>query len=262
MEPSHLFAEGRLADALAAQTELVKKTPLDVDARGLLADFLCLSGELERADLQLAALEKQVPEAAPAIALRRQLVRAEVWRQESITAGRVPDFLGAPGEALSLHLKGLVELREGREGEAAALLAQAEELRPKPTWKHAGQPVSDVRDADDTTAGFLEVLTSTGKLLWVPLERILTLEPHAPERARDLLWRRASLSVEDGPEGEVFLAAIYAPTPADEAARLGRATDWTETEPIRGTGQRTFLVGDEAVPLLELGTLEREVSAP
>lgn len=262
MESSVHFAEGRLADALAAQTEHVKKTPLDVDGRGLLADLLCFAGDLERADLQLAALEKQVPEAAPTIALRRQLVRAEVWRQESITAGRVPDFLGAPSEGLSLHLKALVELREGREGEAADLLAQAEELRPKLAWKHAGQSVSDVRDADDTTAGFLEVLTSTGKLLWVPLERILNLEPHAPERARDLLWRRASLRIEDGPEGEVFLATIYAPTPKGEAARLGRATDWTESDPIRGTGQRTLLVGDEAIPMLELGTLEREVSAP
>ena len=60
----------------------------------------------------------------------------------------------------------------------------------------------------------------------------------------------------------MFLATIYAPPPKGEAARLGRATDWTESDPIRGTGQRTLLVGDEAIPMLELGTLEREVSAP
>jgi type VI secretion system protein ImpE len=42
-----------------------------------------------------------------------------------------------------------------------------------------------------------------------------------------------------------------------DAARLARSTDWTggDGAPVRGVGQRTFLVGAEARPILELRTI-------
>jgi protein involved in temperature-dependent protein secretion len=38
---------------------------------------------------------------------------------------------------------------------------------------------------------------------------------------------------------------------------LGRSTDWRggDGSPVRGIGQRTLLVDDDARPLLEIGTL-------
>ena len=39
--------------------------------------------------------------------------------------------------------------------------------------------------------------------------------------------------------------------------KLGRETEWTQGEgPVRGIGLRLLLVGEEAVPLTELGALE------
>jgi type VI secretion system protein ImpE len=65
--------------------------------------------------------------------------------------------------------------------------------------------------------------------------------------------------VRGGPDGEVFLPALYAGAhaEADDRLRLGRATDWRAApgEPVRGVGQRTFLVGDEARAILELNEL-------
>ena len=64
--------------------------------------------------------------------------------------------------------------------------------------------------------------------------------------------------VRDGPEGEVFVPATYVPPEgALEAAMLGRVTDWVggEGAPVRGIGQRTYLVGEESVPVMELGNL-------
>jgi type VI secretion system protein ImpE len=116
-------------------------------------------------------------------------------------------------------------------------------------------PFEDFRDGDDLSAGLFEVLTSTGKYFWIPAERVTRIELHPVERARDLLWRRATMEVADGPEGEIFLPAIYAPTPEDPAARMGRLTSWSEEQPVRGSGLRTYLVGEEAATLLELTEL-------
>ncbi len=66
------------------------------------------------------------------------------------------------------------------------------------------------------------------------------------------------MEVRDGPEGEVFLPAIYAPAPEDAEARLGRRTGWSDDEPVRGTGLRTFLVGEDPCPLMDIGVITFE----
>ena len=119
-------------------------------------------------------------------------------------------------------------------------------------------PFEDFRDASDITSGVLEVLTTTGKYFWVPIARVTEMVFHKPMRPRDLIWRRASLAVAAGPDGDVYIPVTYA---SDDPAlgaeyRLGRATGWTEGDgPVAGFGQREFLVGDEAVPIMELGAL-------
>ena len=64
----------------------------------------------------------------------------------------------------------------------------------------------------------------------------------------------------DGPEGDVFLPALYPGTHehADDAVKLGRATDWKDGDagPVLGVGLRTFLAGDDPITLLEWRELE------
>ena len=71
------------------------------------------------------------------------------------------------------------------------------------------------------------------------------------------------MSVANGPDGEVYLPAIYvADDPLTEALRLGRETDWRETEgaPVRGVGQRLLIIGEDAVPMMDLGTFRFDVA--
>ena len=260
MNAQALFQAGRLADAIEAMNAEVRSSPADPDKRGFLADLLCIAGNFERADTQLDAITKVLPGAVAAIALTRQLVRAEQWRQQCFVEGRVPEFLGPPDERLQLHLRAMLLLREGDESGAAQLTRSAEELREHPRGTHAGQAFDEFRDCDDLCASFFEVLTSTGKYFWIPMERVKRLEPKPIERARDLLWQRARMEVDGGPDGEVFLPGIYAPTPTDATEQLGRVTEWTDAEPIRGRGQRTFLVGEEPLTLRELGDLVFEAA--
>jgi type VI secretion system protein ImpE len=151
-------------------------------------------------------------------------------------------------------------LREGKSTAAASLLAQAEEERPKVSGACDGQAFEDWRDLDDLTAPVFEVLTSTGKYFWIPVESVDFIEFHPPERPHDLLWRRAHMVVAGGPDGEVYLPSLYPMTfeSPDDQLRLGRGTDWRggDGEPVRGVGQRMYLVGDDPRSILELKTIE------
>jgi type VI secretion system protein ImpE len=101
-----------------------------------------------------------------------------------------------------------------------------------------------------------EVLTSTGKYYWIPLDSVVSIQLHPVKRPRDLLWRQTQMTVLGGPDGEVYLPCLYAGSHlhADERLRLGRQTDWTggDGEPVRGMGLKTFLVGDESKTILEI----------
>jgi type VI secretion system protein ImpE len=256
MNARECYQCGDLAGAVAAATDEVKRHPTQTSPRGLLAELLCFAGELERADKQLDAIGHQDPQAMLGISLLRQLVRAELSRQEFYLQGRLPEFLGPPPAHVRLALEASICVREGKPGEAAAKLGKAEQLRPHLQGTDGDKPFDDFRDVDDLTSTFLEVFTSTGKYYWIPNERVERIEFHAPERPRDLLWRRAHMIVIEGPDGEVFVPTLYYGSHADKDDRikLGRMTDWRggEGEPVRGFGQRLFLVGEEARSILEI----------
>jgi type VI secretion system protein ImpE len=249
------YQAGQLKEAIAAMNAEVKQHPADTTRRGFLCELLCFTGDLDRADLQLEIMTNQEPETLMTLSLFRQLVRAEKARQQFYTEGRLPEFLDEPSPGLKLRLEASIRMREGQPTEAARLLEQAEGQRPQPTGVCNDQPFADLRDLDDLTAAFFEVLTSTGKYYWIPMERVELIEFRPPARPRDLVWQRAHMIVRGGPDGEVYLPTLYAGThtEADDPLRLGRATDWRggQGEPVRGIGQRTFLVGEDSRSILE-----------
>lgn len=254
------FEAGRLSEAITAAGQEVKATPLDVDSRGFLCELLCFAGELERADSQLDSIGRLAPESMLGVAMFRQLVRGEQARTQFYSEGRAPEFLGEPTTTIRRQLEASVALREGRLEEIADLLSAAEKERPPLSGICDEVAFNDFRDMSDLTAGFFEVLTSNGKYYWVSAESVELVEFHPPERPRDLIWRRAHMVVRDGPDGEVFIPAIYAVRDGDveDSARLGRSTDWnqlTDGGPVEGLGLRTFLVGDTDRTIMELGEI-------
>jgi type VI secretion system protein ImpE len=256
LNAKELLEAGKLSEAIQAMNEEVKRNPTDLQRRGFLAELLCASGRLERADAQLEVVVQQDAKAALTVALMRQLIRAETARRDFYASGRLPEFLDVPASNLQLYVEASIHAREKRPGDAARLLEQAEEQRPRVKGTCNGKPFSDLRDLDDLTAGVFEVLTSTGKFYWIPVERVRSIEFRKPERLRDLIWRRALMSVASGPDGEVFLPATYCPdgTDGDERALLGRVTDWRggDGAPMRGIGQVCFLIDEESVPIMQM----------
>jgi type VI secretion system protein ImpE len=264
-EAGTLFRAGKLTPAIEAAGRAVRNAPTDTSARMLLAELLLFDGNLERADVILAAAGQIEPEAAVVVAEFRQLLRAETARRQLHRDGRVPAFLGAPTETLAAQLAALVALRDRSPAEATAHAEEAERIRPRVPGAANDAAFNDFRDADDLCAGYFEVLTTTGKYMWIPTEQVETVAFHPPMRPRDLCWRRASMSVRRGPDGDVYLPAIYCndtPARADEL-RLGRSTDWDkpDTGPVCGIGQRMFLAGDEPLSIMELTTLRFDAAA-
>lgn len=256
MTSNELFQAGRLQDAIDAALAEVKKNPSDTDRRGFLAELFCLAGEWERADKQIDTIGHQDPQAIVGLSLIRQLIRAEISRTECFLQGRPPEILAEPTDTVKKSLEALAAIRSGDAAQAASLLTEVEEQRPKVHGKCDNSPFSDFRDLDDALAGVFEVLTSTGKYYWIPVESVQSIVFKPPKRPRDLIWRQAEMSVEDGPSGDVYLPAVYFGTAsqADEQLKLGRGTDWSggNGEPMRGLGQRMFLAGEDAVSIMQL----------
>lgn len=255
-----LLREGKLGPAIDAAAAGVRKRPADFAARVLLAELLLLAGNLERADMILDAAAGLDPGGAVVAAEFRQLLRADMARRQLRRDGRVPEFLGEPTPACRALLAGHVALRAGDAPGAARAAAEAEAARPRAPGEADDGVFDDFRDGDDLLAGVFEVLTTTGKYFWVPTERVEAVELHPPRRARDLAWRRASMTVRDGPDGDVYLPALYGPegeAPGD-ALRLGRETDWRVlVEPageapglVQGVGQRVFLAGERPLGIM------------
>ena len=177
----------------------------------------------------------------------RQLIRADMARRQLFRDGRVPEFSSDPTEAQRLQLAALVALRANELAEAAKQAAAAEAARPRAPGFHNDTAFDDLRDADDLLAGNFEVLTTTGKYFWIPTERVLSAEFHPPKRPRDLIWRRASMSVAEGPDGDVYIPAIYAggraadrpaaPGPGNRLDRTGRRAG-ARRRPARVPGGR------------------------
>jgi type VI secretion system protein ImpE len=260
LQAADLFRAGKLAEAVTAATAAVKRTPTDLGSRVLLAELLVFSGNLERADVILDAASEIDPSAMMVVSEFRQLLRAETARRQLYRDGRVPEFLGEPEPVERAALAAFVALRAGDIAGAKEMAAEAESLRPAASGISGGVAFDDFRDADDMLPGFIETLTTTGKYYWIPVSRIESMEFHPPKRPRDLVWRRCSMSVSDGPDGDVYIPATYfaeADT-TDDAHRLGRITSWTDEAagPVRGNGQRVFLVGEEDAGIMDLTTIE------
>jgi type VI secretion system protein ImpE len=259
-----LFREGRLADALAAANAAVRKAPTDIGSRVLLAELLLFAGNVDRVDTVLDACADLDPTSAIVVAEFRQLLRGETARRQLFSEGRVPEFLGEPTAAQRLALSALVALRDGDAAGAGKLAAEAEEARVHPSGKTADGPFDDMRDGDDMLACCFEAITTTGKYFWLPPARIVDLQLHPLKRPRDLFWRRATVQVADGPDGDVYLPTIYPPIDKgagdlSDALRLGRATDWLqigENGPTRGIGAVTLVVGEGSKTWLEMDSIQ------
>ncbi len=255
---SAMLAEGRLADAMADATARVRSAPGDAGARGTLAELLCLSGAFDRAETQLATLAEQTVDRPVAIARMRHLVRAAVAREAWFRDAAVPALIAEPSPAQRAALALALAVRGGDPVVVAEALDQAETMRPHQGGTVDGVGFDDMRDVDDGSAWFFEILTHDGNYMWADLATIETITFTAPKRPIDLLWREARLALHDGRVADIVVPAQYVDAGASERHRLALETDWREGpgESFFGVGQRVLLLGEDAKPILEVNEIQ------
>jgi type VI secretion system protein ImpE len=258
-----LFKKGRLSDAILSATDNVKSNQSDIVLRSRLVEYLCLSSQFDRADRQLEAIASLDPKTTIRVMELRQLIRASQARGEMWTSGRLPEFTTTPPEHIDCRLRALVCFREGNHAEGADLLLKAEECRPSLSGQMGDTKFDEFRDLDDFYGGVLEVMTSTGKYFWVPMEHIIEANFTSPTRPIDAAWCEVDLTLREGPSGVVYVPAIYPQINGNsnsEALIVGRETEWIESSSgiIRGQGLRSFIIGEQSLSIHELNNLQFE----
>jgi type VI secretion system protein ImpE len=254
MTATDAFKAGRLKEATDLQLAAVKADPADHGKRVFLFELAAFAGDWDRARRQIDAVKYDDPALAHATDQYRGLIEAKVARQKLFSDGVQPSFLATPPEHVAYRLDALKKLREGDPAAAAELVAKANEMAPPLAGTLNDAPFADLRDADDLFAGVLEVMAH-GKYFWLPLEQVESVAANPPRFPRDTVWFPVKLATKVNESGDVFLPALYPGSGghADDAVRLGRATDWSEPAPgfARGAGLRTVFAGEHEVGLLE-----------
>jgi type VI secretion system protein ImpE len=228
MSARELFKSGKLDEAIEALGADVRDNPTDAQRRAFLFELLCFSGNYDRAEKQLGVLGRNGKDAEMGALLYHAALHAERLRQDMFGKQSFPSSMAqVVGGTLN------------------------------------GRPFTTISDADPRIGPRLE-LFAAGQYSWMPFEHSATVRVEAPKRLRDLLWLPAVVRPGEtftGLEmGEVLLPVI-APLSwqyDDGDLRLGRVTEWTETDdgaqvPI---GQKLLLIDGEEFPMLEMRELE------
>jgi type VI secretion system protein ImpE len=229
MSARELFQAGKLNEAVQALGVEVRDNPTDVRRRTFLFELLCFQGEYDRAEKHLNVLADATPDARMGAVLYFSALHAERVRLDTFQKKDYPPIAG---------------LANDRAGTLN------------------GKPFESFEDADPRVGARLEVFPA-GAYLWIPLAHVESIEMEPPKKLRDLLWIPAL--VRTGPAfkgtelGEVLLPVLapFSSKRSDDNIRLGRATEWAETDgQVLPFGQRVFDVDGEEVPILEIRKVE------
>lgn len=240
--------QGLLTEALNSVMKALKSTPKDKELRSTFVELLCIDGQFERADQQLELIIKQHPECLPGVVNMRQLVRAAQARTDFSTGGDTGNTVGMEKQNLSALIKLRLAISSDNINELTESAKELELQRQSNELEVNGLRCSEVRDIDDSLAGYLEVFGANGLYYLVPLENITWLKLLPATSLFELVWRRAEIDIHNGPSGEVFVPVTYLGSETD-AEKLGRETDWQSmlgTDFYQGRGLKMFLNNDTA----------------
>ena len=228
MEAERLYKEGKLGEAISSLQEELRSNPRDVPRRTFLFELLLFQGEFDRARKQLDVIETADPASYLGTAYHKQLLAAEGRRQEMFRKGSLPE-------------------RDDEEERVSGTLN--------------GQAFSSLYDSDPRIGSRLEMFAG-GQYVWVPFSELAAVRISPPKLLRDLYWASAEVESRARIEDEArevllpVMAALSWQSP-DEMVRLGRVTEWAETESGDEvpSGQKILLVDDEEFPFLEVREL-------
>lgn len=258
-----LIKQGELIAATERAVQLLRDDPANADVRAAYIELLCIQGALEKADQQLDMMVRQHPDYLVGAVNLRQLIRAASARQDFYQGGVTATLFGQADAMFEAQLSLRLALKEQDTAAAVKAAAVLESLRGENAVEINGEACNDIRDLDDSLAGYLELFGTDGYFYLAKFSEIDSLSLKKPESLLDTVWRRAEIVIKDGPQGEVFVPMTYVDS-IRISERMGCDTNWQQHDEqlVTGVGQKMLLAGEHALTLSELKSLRpAEVAA-
>jgi len=256
--------EGDLDESLRQLRVQVCNEPAKAAHRVFLFQLLAVMGVWDRALTQLEVVGELDAAALPMVQTYRDALQCEVLRSEVFDGVRTPLIFGAPTAWLALLIEALKLNARGDAAAAAAARAKALGDAPVTPGTVDGEPFEWIADADSRLGPTLEAVLN-GRYYWIPFFRIKRIEIEAPSDLRDRVWMPAIFTWANDGQAAGLIPTRYPQTVAqpNHALWLARLTEWVE----RGgealpVGQRIFATDANEYSLLDVRTLELQVSAP
>lgn len=233
-----LIKQGKIAEALKALEDAVRKSPADAKLRIFLFQILAVMGSWERALTQLGVVAEMDPKAMLMVKTCQAAIQCEALRAEVFAGERSPLVLGEPSDWVAKMIQASSMQAKGNIEAAALLRAQAFEAAPATTGTIEIGPKDDqvesipfewVADADERLGPMFEAIVD-GKYYWIPFDRVTLIRIEAPVDLRDTVWAPCQFVWASGGQGVGFIPVRYPGTErnGNDAQRLSRATDFVE----------------------------------
>lgn len=260
-QATDLLKANDVAGALNALQNAVRSDPSDPKLRIFLFQLLCVTGEWKRAITQLKLCAEMDPIAIPMAQAYREAIICEVFREKVFAGEKDPLIFGEPVEWLALLIEANRAMAAGKIEHAASLRAKAFDQVPDLGGEINGERFEWVADADMRMGPVLEIIIN-GRYFWMPFSAISSLKVDAPEDLRDSVWTAANMTLQNGGEFVALIPTRYVGTPEtdDAAAKLSRATTWTDVghDTYVGFGQRLLTTDQSDIALMDLRDLKMD----
>ncbi len=255
---SNALSQGQIQTSLDLLIRSIKASPKDAGLRSAFIELLCIYGDFERADEQLMQCIKIYPEYLAGASQLRHLVKAAQARKDFSLGAASATVLSNNEETAKSLVSLNISLTQRDFSLAYEHSHNLENSRVAKGFSLNGTFYSDVRDIDDRLGGYIELFSSAGNYFLVPISDINTLEMKAANSLLESIWRPVEFDITGLGEGEAHMPLTYLDSETD-TQKLGRETDWKQIgseDMYLGLGQKCWLVGEIAVPIFDVHTLE------
>ena len=255
MHPQELINQGKLAAALAALQDLVRKDAANVKYRIFLFQLLTVMGQWKRALTQLNVAGELDAATLPMVQTYREAIQCEALRTEIFAGARAPLIFGEPQAWLALLLEALKLDATAHMESAANARAQAFDEAPTNGGSIDGVRFEWIADADQRLGPVLETIVN-GRYFWIPMQRISRIELDAPVDLRDAVWMPASFTWTNGAQTVGLIPTRYNGTVSstEEALLMARRTEWAASG--HGLGQRMLVTDVGEYALMDVRVIE------
>jgi type VI secretion system protein ImpE len=258
MTAENYLKQGDLKAALTELQGQVRSNPGKADYRVFLFQLLAVLGQWDRALTQLNVAGELDEAALAMVAMYRQVIACERFREEVFLGQREPVIFGYPSEWTALLIQALKLTAAKQYAQSQKLRTRAFDMAPAVPGTVDGTSFAWLADCDSRLGPVLEAMIE-GRYLWIPLERIASITLEKPVDLRDIIWLPAHFSWTNGGESYGVIPARYPISYAqsDPSFALSRKTAWEDCGEglFLGLGQKILTTEASDYPLLEVRSL-------